>query len=100
MQLHRLEPVPPARLQLQRAPPNLMSEAEAAELLSPRPEGCGDLGVCVTGAVVVDCGPGEACAEFGPTATPLPTSLPEQSIPAMSRNLTNPVTGDLARRAG
>ena len=43
--------------------------------------------VCVTGAVVVDCGPGEACAEFGPTATPLPTSLPEPTGPAMSRKL-------------
>ena len=70
MQLHRLEPVPPARLELKHAPPNLMSEAEAAALLCPRPEGCGDLGVCVTGVVVVDCGRGEACAEFGPTATP------------------------------
>ena len=70
MQLHRLEPVPPARLELKHAPPNLMSEAEAAALLCPRPDGCGDLGVCVTGVVVVDCGPGEACAEFGPTATP------------------------------
>ena len=75
MQLHRLEPVPPARLELQRAPPNLMSEAEAATLLCPRPEGCGDLGVCVTRVVVVDCGPGEACAEFGPTATH-PSDIP------------------------